>query len=78
MTNDDAQDNEPNQVPIKPIEKLLNKHVDRSEFLAIAGAGVVGVLGLSPILKLFSKNHKVLVQSGKNREVGFGSGPYGV
>lgn len=75
------EDNKSNK-PVAPIHELLAKEVNRKEFLSIVGLGVLTVVGLGPIIKfLTGKNSEInrtIVTNKVPKEVGFGSGPYGV
>lgn len=55
-------------------ENLLETDVDRREFLAYCGATLLGVLGVSGLLKALSQTNP-----NKNRSVsdGYGSSTYG-
>lgn len=58
------------------VKSLLEKDVDRKEFLQYVGVGALGVLGITTVIKnleeLFGKrsNHQV-------QNAGYGSSPYG-
>lgn len=61
----------------KPVTALLQKEMNRKEFLATLGFGMASVMGFSTILRLFTgksfSNHL-----GANRvSLGYGSSPYG-
>jgi len=56
---------------IKPLNQLLEKEVDRKEFLVYAGVLLLTVTGVSGVLKNVSA-----ITNGKT-EKGFGGGPYG-
>jgi hypothetical protein len=63
--------------PVKPIQELLTKEVDRGEFLSIVGVGALTIVGLGPIVHfLTGKGHKQTIIH-KTQTSGFGSGPYG-
>ena len=54
------------------LQRLLDKNMNRKEFLAHVGAGVLTVIGISGLLK-----HLVNYSSGPHREDGYGSNAYG-
>jgi Trp operon repressor len=54
------------------LQKLLDKDMNRREFLAHLGAGILAVIGVSGLLK-----HIVNYSSAPQRESGYGSHAYG-
>ena len=56
----------------KLLQRLLNKDMDRKEFLAHVGAGALTIIGISGLLK-----NLVNYSSRPHREVGYGSSDYG-
>lgn len=75
------QPDQPHQKTLKPVQELLNREVNRTEFLSIIGFGALTLIGLGPIIHfLTGKGHntKVIVQHEKTAPTGFGAGPYGV
>jgi hypothetical protein len=65
----------------KPIQELLTKQVNRTEFLTIVGFGTLAVFGLSPLIHFFTgKGGKTtIIHKHQNVQRGdFGDGPYGV
>ena len=56
---------------VPPLNQLLEKEVDRKEFLLYAGLILLAVTGISGVLKNISS-----VTQGKQHN-GFGAGPYG-
>jgi hypothetical protein len=63
---------------VKPIQELLAREVNRTEFLSIVGVGVLTAIGLGPIMHfLTGKGGKSTILH-KHQSSGFGSGPYGV
>lgn len=67
---------------VKPIQELLTREVNRTEFLSIVGFGALALVGLGPIIHfLTGKGGKTTVihkTEASQSEVGFGAGPYGV
>ena len=55
----------------KPLTKLLEKEVDRKEFLMFAGFILLTLTGISSVMK----NVSSIVQD--KQQKGFSSGPYG-
>lgn len=51
---------------------LLQKQMDRKEFLKIVGAGVVAISGAGTIVKMFDSGIKT-----KQQTVGYGASVYG-
>lgn len=67
--------------PVKPIQELLTREVDRTEFLSIVGFGALAVIGLGPVIHfLTGKGGGKTTVIHKNQTSGskFGTGPYGV
>jgi hypothetical protein len=65
-----------------PFTHLLDKEMDRREFLVHLGAGFVALLGLSSILKAFtgvgsSQQQKTTTSTAAPRSSGYGSSAYG-
>jgi len=56
---------------IQPLNQLLEKEVDRKEFLLYLGFILLALTGVSGVLKNISS-----ITQGKQQK-GFGSGPYG-
>lgn len=56
------------------LDDFLNRDMDRKEFLAHIGAGVLAIVGVSNLTKLLGKDQQVVSEG---RKQGFGSGPYG-
>jgi len=56
---------------VQPLNQLLEKEVDRKEFLLYAGLIFLTLTGISGMLKNISS-----ITQGKQQK-GFGSGPYG-
>jgi hypothetical protein len=63
--------------PLKPVQALLTKEVNRTEFLSILGVGALSAVGLGPIYKFLTGKGSTTVHH-KSQTSGFGSGPYGV
>lgn len=59
----------------KPLDDLLQKEMDRKEFLTTLGFGAASLLGLSTVLQLLGKNHNVL--GTHSVESGYGASAYG-
>lgn len=69
--------NTPQQKPIKPVQELMARDVNRKEFLSIVGVGALTIIGLGPILHfLTGKSSQTVIH--RYQKSGFGSGPYGV
>jgi hypothetical protein len=61
-----------------PFNHLLNKEMDRREFLIHLGAGFIAVLGLSSIVKAFtSGGSRQETTHTPNRSSGYGTSAYG-
>lgn len=59
------------------IQKLLKKNMNRKEFLAHVGAGVLVVTGLSGIMKYLLDFNSGNKSNTTTSTVGYGSGSYG-
>jgi hypothetical protein len=59
-------------------QKLLNKKIDRKQFLIYSGLLLLSVTGVSGVIK--NLKHPGILKNSDNHKVttGFGSGPYGV
>jgi hypothetical protein len=56
----------------KPIKKIMQKEVDRKQFLLMVGMGIAAVTGFSTILEFFTvKSHRPKLQRG------YGTSAYG-
>lgn len=65
---------------LEPLNKLLDKKMDRKEFLVHIGAAVVALSGITAIIKNITDPHaKIKKTSTKSLNVnhGYGSSPYG-
>lgn len=60
----------------KPLEDLLQKEMDRKEFLTTVGFGVASLLGFSTVLQLLGKSNSGFLGSAP-AEAGYGSSAYG-
>ena len=60
----------------KPLEDLLQKEMDRKEFLTTVGFGVASLLGLSTVLQLLGKSNGGVFNNA-SAEAGYGSSAYG-
>jgi predicted tellurium resistance membrane protein TerC len=60
-----------------PLNQLLDKEMDRREFLAHVGAAIVAMIGLSSILKALNGADHQQTQQDSSAVPGFGIGPYG-
>lgn len=70
-----------NQHPIvKPVNELLKKNVNRSEFIKIVGFGALGLVGLGPIIHfLTGKNSKSVIGHLSNyTTTNYGNSRYGI
>ena len=56
---------------VQPLNQLLEKEVDRKEFLLYAGLILLTITGVSGVLKNVTS-----ITQGKQHQ-GFGAGPYG-
>ncbi len=77
------QQNINQQKNVKPIQELLTREVNRTEFLSIVGLGALTVVGLGPIVHFLTGKGKTTVihkhqTANSGSKVGFGAGPYGV
>lgn len=72
------QDNSSNQKPGKsnPLNDLLNKEMDRKQFLKYSGSAMLGVAGLSGVAKVLTKQPQ-RQQSGNSQSLSYGGGAYG-
>jgi len=81
-TNNNQNNQIPSDNPVKPIQELLTREVNRTEFLSVVGIGTLTVLGLSPIIHFLTgkggSKTTVIHKNQNSRNSGFGSGPYGV
>lgn len=59
---------------MKAVDQLLGKPVNRKQFLAHVGAGVLAVAGVPLFIKSL---HGLNAPTGKYRASGYGSSPYG-
>jgi hypothetical protein len=59
----------------KPLDDLLQKEMDRKEFIATLGFGAASLLGLSTVLQLLGKNNSVF--GTRSADIGYGSSAYG-
>lgn len=66
------------QKPVKPIQELLTREVNRTEFLSIVGFGALALIGLGPIIHFLTGKTSKASTHAKHQSSGFGSGPYGV
>ena len=60
----------------KPLDNLLQKEMDRKEFLTTVGFGVASLLGFSTVLQLLGKSNGSILGSAP-AEAGYGSSAYG-
>jgi hypothetical protein len=60
--------------PFKVLDDLMQKEVDRKEFLKIAGAGLLGIIGVTGALQSLGK---IASPSQQSQSRGYGSSPYG-
>jgi hypothetical protein len=58
-----------------PLDQILEKEMDRRDFLAHIGAGFMALIGFSSILKALSGNHSS--SSSTHRTGGYGGSVYG-
>ncbi len=65
---------------VKPINELLQKEVNRNEFLTIVGFGVLSLFGMGSIIHFFTgKNSKTIIrQMSDYTNHGYGGSRYGV
>lgn len=62
----------------KQIQNILQQDMDRKEFLSLVGASLIGVIGISKILKsLESFNNDSSSSSKANAKAGYGASAYG-
>jgi hypothetical protein len=59
-----------------PLHQILEKEMDRKEFLIHLGAGIMSIIGLSTIFKALNGASSQKKGSSSSRS-GYGSGPYG-
>ena len=57
----------------KPIDELLQKEMDRKEFLSVVGFGLASLVGLSSVLELLGKTKP----NTKESSSGYGMSAYG-
>lgn len=66
----------------EPLNKLLNKKMNRKEFLLHVGAAVVAMSGIAAIIKNItephSKSKKSQPRDKQKRTVGYGQSSYGM
>lgn len=55
------------------LRDALDKEMDRREFLAYMGAVILGVVGVTGLIKTLENPHA----SRQERKTGYSSGPYG-
>jgi hypothetical protein len=70
-----------NNKPVKPIQELLTREVNRTEFLSIVGLGALTLIGLGPIIHFLTgkgSSKTTIIHKNENSSAGFGAGPYGV
>jgi hypothetical protein len=61
-----------------PFTHILNKEMDRREFLVHLGAGFMALIGISSIVKAFSSSQRQqTTTSSTNRSSGYGTSAYG-
>lgn len=58
---------------IQPLHELLRTEVDRKEFLAYCGATILGVLGVTGLVKTLTQH----APASKSQSSSYGSSPYG-
>jgi hypothetical protein len=66
---------DPSAKPTTPAQQLLQRDVNRKEFIATVGFGMVSIMGFSSIIH-FLTGHKS-GRSVASASRGYGSGPYG-
>jgi hypothetical protein len=61
------------------VQTILNKEMDRKEFLKYSGLVLLSLVGLKTIISLLNQpdNKSAVVESHKETMHGFGSGKYG-
>jgi len=59
--------------PLDQVQVLLNQEMDRKQFLKVAGAATLGVLGVTKVLQTLSS----LSGNKKQMPAGYGMSPYG-
>jgi hypothetical protein len=60
-----------------PLTPLLEKEMDRREFLVHIGAGILAFLGISTILKVLGATQETRNSGPAKTTNGYGGGPYG-
>ena len=73
--SDTNKPNNHSEKPTTPAQQLLQRDVNRKEFIATVGIGVVSIMGFSSIIH-FLTGHKS-GRSAASASRGYGSGPYG-
>jgi hypothetical protein len=59
----------------KPLDNLMQKEMDRKEFLATVGFGLASLFGFSTVLQLLGRSNGINI--GQAADAGYGSSAYG-
>ena len=59
----------------RPLDTLMQKEMDRKEFLVTAGFGIAALLGLSTILQFLGKSNEVA--TAQKSDSGYGAASFG-
>lgn len=61
----------------KPLDTLMQKEMDRKEFLTTVGFGVASLFGFSTVLQLLGKSQPSNMFGHAQAQQGYGSSAYG-